>query len=167
MASMCLEIQTTRAISAQILRHRSFHFQEFSQRYSPVANKPVVPKMRIAGKTNRQGSQEAELSVAQMAITQKATTLVSLLWQAYNELVESGVATESARNILPLCTDTMMYMSGTMRDWLHYCLVRSSEDTQKEHRDIALGVQEILKKEIPATWEAFTKYHMAQGEQSG
>lgn len=160
MASMCLEINTTRAISPQILRHRSFHFQEFSQRYSPVSNKPIVPRMRIAAKTNRQGSVDAELSVNQIAIAEKASTLVSLLWKAYTELVDSGISTESARNILPMCVDTRLYMSGTMRDWLHYVAVRTSEDTQQEHRAIAMGVQDILKKEIPVTWDAFTRYHM-------
>ena len=151
MVDMCLQIKTSRAIAAQILRHRSFSFQEFSQRYSNVTNLEDV-LWRLQGKTNRQvGDEEYTLdSPEQQAIDkhlQESTTL-------YNELLEKGVAKECARMILPLCTETTMYMKGSIRSWVHYIDLRSKEDTQKEHRDIALKCRDIFQLHFPNTSKA-------------
>ena len=153
MVDMCLEIKTSRAIAAQILRHRSFSFQEFSQRYSNVTNLEDV-LWRLQGKTNRQvGDEEYTLdSPEQQAIDkhlQESTTL-------YNELLEKGVAKECARMILPLCTETTMYMKGSIRSWVHYIDLRSKEDTQKEHRDIALKCRDIFVNNFPNTSKALS-----------
>ena len=151
MVDMCLEIKTSRAIAAQILRHRSFSFQEFSQRYSNVTNLEDV-LWRLQGKTNRQvGDEEHTLDYPeQQAIDkhlQESTTL-------YNELLEKGVAKECARMILPLCTQTTMYMKGSIRSWVHYIDLRSKEDTQKEHRDIALKCKDVFINNFPDTSKA-------------
>mgnify|MGYP003118299951 CR=1 FL=1 len=153
MVDMCLQIKTSRAIAAQILRHRSFSFQEFSQRYSNVTNLEDV-LWRLQGKTNRQvGDEEYTLdSPEQQAIDkhlQESTTL-------YNELLEKGVAKECARMILPLCTETTMYMKGSIRSWVHYIDLRSKEDTQKEHRDIALKCKDIFVNNFPNTSKALS-----------
>lgn len=160
MASICLEINTTRAISAQILRHRSFHFQEFSQRYASVATKPGKTTHRIKAKTNRQSSIEVELDAKQQALADKADALVEILWNTYNDMLFAGISNETARNILPLSTPTRLYMSGTVRDWLHYCKVRTSEDTQKEHRDVANEVSSHLKLICPFVFNAFKNHWM-------
>ena len=153
MVDMCLQIKTSRAIAAQILRHRSFSFQEFSQRYSNVTNLEDV-LWRLQGKTNRQvGDEEYTLDFPeQQAIDkhlQESTTL-------YNELLEKGVAKECARMILPLCTETTMYMKGSIRSWVHYIDLRSKEDTQKEHRDIALKCKDIFVNNFPNTSKALS-----------
>jgi len=149
MASMCVEIETTRAISAQILRHRSFSFQEFSQRYAPVQTPPEVPEMRLAGATNRQSSIKAELGMETICTVQRATTLMRLLWIEYRKLIEQGVAPECARAFLPLCTPTRLYMAGTIRSWLHYTDLRKSPDTQEEHRQIAENIDALLRDNLP------------------
>lgn len=151
MASMTLEIQTNRAIAAQILRHRSFSFQEFSQRYAKKTDLQPL-EWRKQGVTNRQvGDETIELSQIQKILVDKAQFFAL---EAYNHLVQSGVAKECARMVLPLNTSTTIYMSGTIRSWIHYIELRSSEDTQKEHRTIALGVKEIFIKEFPNTSNA-------------
>lgn len=158
MASMCLEINTTRAVSAQIIRHRAFHFQEFSQRYAQVQQAPKVPAQRVKAETNRQGSIEAVLNPKQRAVAERAEMLVDRLWDTYKELVEIGIAPESARNVLPMCCMTRLYMSGTIRDWLHYTAVRSQPDTQQEHRIIAEAIKPILREQVPAIWSAFERH---------
>ena len=153
MASVTVEIVTSRAIAAQILRHRSFAFQEFSQRYS-VATKLEDIQWRMQGKTNRQvGDAEVDLSPEKIELVNQA--LNSSL-KAYDSLIEAGVAKECARMVLPLTTQTTMYMTGTLRSWIHYIELRAKEDTQKEHREIAVGIKNIFIKEFPVISEALT-----------
>lgn len=148
MASMCVEIETTRAISPQILRHRSFSFQEFSQRYA-VAMELNLPHLRRQDKTNRQNSID-DLSPAVQEILQ--TQISSLFEDAkflYDKLLRHGVAKECARSVLPLNTTTRLYMSGTIRSWLHYCDLRAWHGTQWEHTKIALQCMQLLKDNVP------------------
>ena len=153
MASVTVEIVTSRAIAAQILRHRSFAFQEFSQRYG-VATKLEDIQWRMQGKTNRQvGDAEVDLSPEKIKLVNNA--LNSSL-KAYDSLIEAGVAKECARMVLPLTTQTTMYMTGTLRSWIHYIELRAKEDTQKEHREIAVGIKNIFIKEFPVISEALT-----------
>ena len=148
MASMCVEIETTRAISPQILRHRSFSFQEFSQRYA-VAMELELPKLRRQDNGNRQNSfddLDAQQKVfAEMEIEQ----IFKEAKHCYEALLEMGVAKECARAVLPLNTKTRLYMSGTIRSWLHYCDLRSWHGTQWEHTQIALNILNILKEQVP------------------
>ena len=148
MANMCLEIRTTRAISAQILRHRSFSFQEMSQRYAAQAEY-VIPHFRLQDHANRQNSldQLEELKQAEFQI--KAHQVMKQAFELYEELIAAGVAKESARAVLPLNTVTVVYMSGTVRSWIHYIQVRADPDTQKEHREIAEAARSILLENIP------------------
>jgi len=158
LASMCVEIKTSRAIAAQILRHRSFSFQEFSQRYS-LAQKLEPLELRAQATKNRQSSTDVTDPTltkdyknipASVAITQYVLNGVKL----YDELIKAGVAKESARMILPLTTETTMYMNGTVRSWIHYINLRTEENTQKEHRDIANEIKSIFVKEFPNISEA-------------
>jgi thymidylate synthase (FAD) len=150
MVSMCIEIQTSRAIAAQILRHRSFSFQEFSQRYSTATELEPV-EFRKQGKTNRQvGDEEVQLDTFQADLVAQAEKSCLV---AYDFLIDSGIAKECARMVLPLSTQTTMYMSGTIRSWIHYIELRATQDTQKEHRIIAIEIKEILKKHFPNVCE--------------
>ncbi len=149
MASMCIEIETTRAISAQILRHRSFSFQEFSQRYASVQVQPVMPEMRLSGATNRQSSISAELNNGQRAAIQRAGNLMFHLYQAYREMLDCGIAAECARAVLPMCSPTRLYMAGTIRSWIHYTDLRKKSDTQEEHREIAQNILSIMREQLP------------------
>jgi thymidylate synthase (FAD) len=155
MASMCVEIKTTRAIAPQILRHRSFSFQEFSQRYAQVAEFPDMGQMRLAGTTNRQSSKALperdtlENSVKVSLLT--AELAVSRAYDAYNKLIGAGIAAETARMVLPLCTPTTMYMSGSIRSWIHYVQLRTQEDTQLEHREIADSIKALMVEHLPIT----------------
>ena len=149
MASMCIEIETTRAISAQILRHRSFSFQEFSQRYARLQKQPELPEMRLSGATNRQSSIRAELTAGQRAVVQRAANLMYLLSQAYHEMVDCGIAPECARAVLPMCSPTRLYMAGTIRSWIHYTDLRKKSDTQEEHREIAQNILAIMREQLP------------------
>ena len=143
---MTVQIKTSRAIAAQILRHRSFSFQEFSQRYSSV-NELEDIEWRIQGKTNRQvGDVEVDLPPELKIEVDKTLTSCKDL---YNKLLDNGLARESARMILPLTTSTTLYMSGSVRSFIHYLQLRTKNDTQKEHRDIALEIQKIFIKEYP------------------
>jgi thymidylate synthase (FAD) len=159
-AYACFEIKTTRAISAQILRHRSFTFQEFSQRYAVVDNAIHLPDQRLAGATNRQSSLEVDvdsMTDKQMRALVDADGAIQYAMECYEELLEVGFATETARFILPLCTPTTLYMTGSIRSWLHYIELRSKDDTQKEHREIANKITDILRTEIPIIMEAWDK----------
>ena len=158
LANMCVEIKTSRAIAAQILRHRSFSFQEFSQRYSEVQNLEPLELRRQAEK-NRQSSTDVTDPIltknsknisASKAISQYLDFGVKL----YDELIESGVAKESARMVLPLTAETTMYMNGTVRSWIHYINLRTEENTQKEHRDIANKIKDIFVGQFPNVSEA-------------
>ena len=163
MVDVVMEIYTSRAIAAQILRHRSFHFQEFSQRYAnPSKIELDLPSMRRKGSTNRQGSAAYEDPETQLDMNNKALAPILVAIRAYDDLVKSGVALESARMVLPLCVGTRLYMKGTVRDWMHYCRVRMDAHTQQEHQEIATDCWNVLSKVLPFTTLAFKKYHMAE-----
>ena len=151
MASMCVEIKTTRAISPQILRHRSFSFQEFSQRYAEVHDFPVLGEMRLAGTTNRQSSQPLPERGFDTDIILDAELAVSRSYWTYNKLIKAGIAAETARMVLPLCCPTTLYMSGTIRSWIHYVQLRTQEDTQLEHREIADSIKALMTEHLPIT----------------
>ena len=148
---MCLEIKTSRAIAAQILRHRSFSFQEFSQRYSNATQLEDI-EWRLQGKTNRQvGDDPTQLDTE---LSNYISLHLDNALELYNSLIEKGVAKECARMILPLTTETTMYMKGSIRSWIHYIDLRSKEDTQKEHRDIALKCRDIFVNNFSSTSKA-------------
>ena len=155
MASMCVEIKTSRAIAPQILRHRSFSFQEFSQRYAEVHDFPILGQMRLAGTTNRQSSQPMperdDLDADMQGVILDAELSVSRGYWTYNKLIKAGIATETARMVLPLCCPTTMYMSGTIRSWIHYVQLRTQEDTQLEHREIAESIKALMVEHLPIT----------------
>jgi thymidylate synthase (FAD) len=151
MASMCVEIKTTRAIAPQILRHRSFSFQEFSQRYAEVHDFPVLGEMRLAGTTNRQSSQPLPERGFDTDIILDAELAVSRSYWTYNKLIKAGIAAETARMVLPLCCPTTLYMSGTIRSWIHYVQLRTQEDTQLEHREIAESIKALMVEHLPIT----------------
>lgn len=151
-ASFCLEINTTRAIGAQILRHRSFSFQEFSQRYADTKllnNHLELPELRKQDKKNRQNS---TLDLPPGIVKEYENKINRHFEDAkylYDNLLDAGVAKECARFVLPLAAPTRIYMSGTVRSWIHYIELRTKEGTQKEHRDIAMECKKILTKELP------------------
>lgn len=161
MASMCLEIETTRAIAAQILRHRSFSFQEFSQRYANPneLGSAVMPHLRGQDLKNRQKSIDnlndrlgaPKLSAYYRRIANHFAEAEDL----YQEMVSDGVAKECAREVLPLCTPTRLYMHGTVRSWLHYCDLRMDNGTQWEHYKIARSCFEKLRKCFPMVVKAY------------
>jgi len=150
MVDMTMEIKTSRAIAAQILRHRSFCFQEFSQRYSEAQTLEELD-LRVQAEKNRQSSSEKFTDGQLWAKVREHTGKSVAL---YNELIKAGVAKESARMILPLTTETTMYMKGSIRSWAHYIDLRTEENTQKEHRDIANECKKIFKNEFPNVAEA-------------
>jgi thymidylate synthase (FAD) len=159
MVDVVMEIYTSRAISAQMLRHRSFHFQEFSQRYAnPSKIELDLPSMRKKGSTNRQSSVLFEDKETQLEMDNKALAPILVAIRAYDDLVKSGVALESARMVLPMCVGTRLYMKGTVRDWMHYCRVRLSSHTQSEHWDVAMDCWNVLRKVLPVTTAAFEEY---------
>ena len=149
MVNMCVEINTTRSIAAQILRHRSFSFQEFSQRYAEVTLRPEIPELRRQDTKNRQNSID-DLSLETLAECDRlvASALITSQ-QAYNKLLELGVAKECAREVLPLATPTRLYMNGTVRSWIHYCQLRCANGTQKEHQMIARDAWKLLEEHLP------------------
>lgn len=145
-AFLTVEIKTSRAIAAQILRHRSFSFQEYSQRYSTATSFEDI-EWRLQGKTNRQvGDKVVQL---EQNLQEEVESALSSCKDIYDKLIERGVAKECARMVLPLTTSTTMYMSGSVRSFIHYLQLRTKEDTQKEHRDIALEIQKIFINEFP------------------
>jgi thymidylate synthase (FAD) len=159
MASMCIEINTTRDIAAQILRHRSFSFQEFSQRYSATdaLGRACVPELRLQDKTNKQNSIVVTDPYQWTELTQLASEIGSFFEEAedlYLRLLEAGVAKECARKVLPLNTPTRLYMAGTIRSWIHYLQIRTGVETQLEHREIAKAIKEIFKANLPTIHEA-------------
>ena len=156
-SSMSLEIETNRGIAAQILRHRSFTFQEFSQRYADanlLDDTIPVPELRRQDTKNRQNSID-DLDPAFVELSYKQIdTYFKQGMSLYNHLIESGVAKECARFVLPLATPTRIYMTGSCRSWIHYINLRSANGTQKEHMDIALQCKEIFKEQFPTVAEA-------------
>ena len=151
LASMCVEIKTSRAIAAQILRHRSFSFQEFSQRYSE-AQKLEELELRTPAEKNRQSSSDPIDKQHEAYKFAKASMETAV--NTYKHLLELGVAKECARAILPLNTETTMYMNGTVRSWIHYINLRAEENTQKEHREIAEAIRWIFIENFPNTSKA-------------
>ena len=150
-SSMTLEIETTRGIAAQVLRHRSFTFQEFSQRYANtnLLGAIPVPDLRRQDLKNRQNSiddiPEKQTTFLQKEIAAYFAEGIDL----YNELIREGVAKECARMVLPLATPTKIYMTGSVRSWIHYIELRSAHGTQKEHMDIALDAKRVFKEQFP------------------
>ena len=155
-AHMTLEIETTRAIAAQILRHRSFTFQEFSQRYaqSNELGEIDLPELRRQDNKNRQNSIDDLDKTVVDKLNRQMITLFSSAQSLYNQMVESGVAKECARMVLPLCTPTRIYMTGSVRSWIHYIDLRSAHGTQKEHMEIAESCKDIFKEQFPVVSEA-------------
>lgn len=146
MVSMTVEIKTSRAIAAQILRHRSFSFQEFSQRYSQSTSFEEI-EWRVQGKTNRQvGDEKVKLN---STLNDEVATTLATCKDLYDKLINEGLAKECARMILPLTTSTTLYMSGTIRSWIHYIETRTTQGTQKEHREIALSIQSAFTDKFP------------------
>jgi len=156
MCHMILEINTTRAIAAQILRHRSFSFQEFSQRYADVKELgyPHVPHLRRQDLKNRQNSIDDLNSEKTQLYYRRIKQLFEETTDLYREMVSNGVAKETARDILPLATPTKMYMAGSIRSWIHYIDLRSQNGTQLEHMTIAQEAKKIFCKELPTIGKA-------------
>jgi thymidylate synthase (FAD) len=156
MASACLEVTTTRDISAQILRHRSFSFQEFSQRYASTVDGLgglEIPHLRRQDSNNRQASHDDLSREATQAFYRRISSAFEDLEHLYQEMLSAGIAKESARKILPMNSPTRLYMSGTIRSWIHYLSVRKGPETQLEHRMIANEIYQTLNKEMPNLWE--------------
>lgn len=158
MASMCVQIDTTRDISRQILRHRSFSFQEFSQRYEDAGKlgDMVERECRLQDTTNRQSSLETDDKRLLEGFKSSQDAVWNIAERAYAEALAVGIAKEQARALLPEgLTPTRMYMTGTIRSWIHYIQVRADETTQKEHRVIAEQVLQVLREAAPVTAAAF------------
>ena len=156
-AFMTIEINTTRGLAAQILRHRSFTFQEFSQRYADtnlLDTKIDVPDLRSQDGKNRQNSIDDIPVSKKENLQSKIATHFADAMHLYNELIQEGVAKECARFVLPLATPTRIYMTGNVRSWIHYIDLRSANGTQKEHMDVAKGVKEIFIEQFPNVSEA-------------
>jgi len=155
MVDMTIEIKTSRAIAAQILRHRSFSFQEFSQRYS-VANEFEDIELRLQGDKNRQVGEQliSKNHSAYNNLNGLIAESLSLSQHCYDTMIANGVAKEVARMILPLTTETTMYMKGSLRSWVHYIELRAEKNTQKEHRLIADECKNIFIKNFPTISEA-------------
>ena len=155
MVNMCVEIQTTRSIAAQILRHRSFSFQEFSQRYAQVVERPSSLNVRRQDNSNRQNSIDDIDDFTKQAYQVKANLLYDHAYNLYQDMIDNGIAKECAREVLPLSSPTRLYMNGTLRSWLHYTDLRSSPGTQLEHKLISDCVKEIILNQTPRIYEAY------------
>ena len=156
-AFMSMEIETTRGIAAQVLRHRSFTFQEFSQRYAStnLLNSDIeLPELRRQDDKNRQNSTDDLDPELIDKLNRQMITLFSSSSNLYNQMLEAGVAKECARFVLPLATPTRMYMTGSLRSWITYIALREKNGTQKEHMEIAKSCKEIFCREFPITAEA-------------
>ena len=156
-AHMTVEINTTRAIAAQILRHRSFTFQEFSQRYadsSMLGDTIPLPDLRRQDTKNRQNSIDDIDPFTRQEFQIKMQKHFDEGMKLYKEMLDAGIAKECARFVLPLATPTRLYMTGSVRSWIHYIDLRSANGTQKEHMDIALGAKKIFIEQFPAVAEA-------------
>ena len=155
-SSMTLEIETTRAIAAQILRHRSFTFQEFSQRYakSNQLGEIELPELRRQDTKNRQNSIDDIPETQTKFLQERIRRYFDEGMDLYNELLREGIAKECARFVLPLATPTRLYMSGSVRSWIHYIDLRSGHGTQKEHMDIANACKSIFTEQFPTVSES-------------
>ena len=155
-AHMTLEIETTRGLAAQILRHRSFTFQEFSQRYANanLLDNIEVPDLRSQDSKNRQNSIDDIPQDKKETLQKKISDHFSAAMSLYDELIKEGVAKECARFVLPLSTPTRIYMTGSVRSWIHYIDLRSAHGTQKEHMDLVHEVRQIFKQQFPVCSKA-------------
>lgn len=153
MATMCVKIETERDIAAQILRHRSFFYQEFSTRYSKtdIAN---APHQRLQDHKNRQNSIDKLEPQMQEYWAERTSDVIARSFTLYEQMLEEGIAKETARRILPLCTPTTLYMHSTLRSWIHYIQLRSGPETQAEHREIAIACRDIFAQQFPVIAEA-------------
>ena len=155
-AHMTLEIETTRGLAAQVLRHRSFTFQEFSQRYANTnfLGKIPIPDLRRQDTKNRQNSIDDIPKDQTKQLQKNIERYFAEGLDLYNELIREGIAKECARFVLPLATPTRLYMTGTIRSWIHYIDLRSAHGTQKEHMEIAEKCRDIFKEQFPIISEA-------------
>lgn len=153
-ANMTVEIETTRAIAAQILRHRSFTFQEFSQRYARTTDKAATTKARMQDAKNRQSSLPCESEETAWWWEQEQRRAFHAAEEAYAAALDRGIAKEVARMVLPLATSTKLYMTGSVRSWIHYLAARLDPATQLEHRQVAVDVAEIFREEFSVVAEA-------------
>ena len=161
-AHMTVEISTTRGLAAQILRHRSFTYQEFSQRYadsSMLAKEIPLPALRRQDDKNRQNSIDDIDPLMQQDFEIKMQRHFVNGMKLYKEMLDAGIAKECARFVLPLATPTKLYMTGSIRSWIHYIDLRSAHGTQKEHMDIAEAVRGIFIEQFPITAEALEYVH--------
>ena len=151
-AFLTIELETSRAIAAQVLRHRSFTYQEFSQRYadsSLLMDKIPLPELRRQDTKNRQNSTDDLDPFIKQNLEMQMQTLFDSSLALYQQMLERGVAKECARNVLPMCVPTRMYMSGSVRSWIHYIDLRSANGTQKEHMDLANACKEVFVEQFP------------------
>ena len=156
-AFMTLEIETTRGLAAQVLRHRSFTYQEFSQRYadsSLLSQTIPLPELRSQDTKNRQNSIDDVDPFKKQKYEMKMQQLFTRSMDLYREMLDDGIAKECARFVLPLATPTRMYMSGSVRSWIHYITLRSANGTQKEHMEIAEECKKIFAEQFPTVAEA-------------
>ena len=152
-AFMTLEIETTRGLAAQVLRHRSFTYQEFSQRYadsSLLGETIPLPELRRQDEKNRQNSIDDLDPFEVQVLERQMQTLFDSAMALYQQMLKRGVAKECARFVLPLAVPTKIYMTGSVRSWIHYIDLRSANGTQKEHMDIANSAKEIFCEQFPA-----------------
>ena len=153
LCSMCVKISTERDIAAQILRHRSFSFQEFSTRYAQTAI-AAVPRFRKQDDKNRQSSHDTFSDQEKRDLEYAAARVIGSAFDTYEQMLKSGVAKETARRILPLCTPTTLYMHGTLRSWVHYIQLRCGNGTQLEHQQIAEACKKIFIEQFPLIGQA-------------
>lgn len=166
MADYTFEIKTSRAIAAQILRHRHFQFQEFSQRYSAAQEFEYI-EPRMQDEKNKQNSLPCESEELENWFASGVLEVQNQTEAFYQEALEKGIAKEQARFVLPLNTVTVLYMKGSLRSWIHYLALRRGMETQKEHRDIANAIYEILLKEAPTVMETLQDYSVYQSNPYG
>ena len=156
-AFMTVEINTTRGLAAQILRHRSFTFQEFSQRYADstmLSESIATPQLRRQDTKNRQNSIDDVDDYTTQRFEIKMRSHFEQAIELYKEMLDSGIAKECARFVLPLATPTRLYMTGSVRSWIHYVDLRSAHGTQKEHMDVAEEVRSIFNEQFPVVAKA-------------
>jgi thymidylate synthase (FAD) len=160
MVNMCVEITTSRAISAQFMRHRSFSFQEFSQRYSEVVEFEPV-QLRMQAETNRQSSTvDVEANNILNTFVDEALNEAE---STYQRLIEAGVSRETARMILPMTSQTTFYMNGTLRSWLHFLEVRNHSHAQREAQDIAKEIEVLMLEHFPVITKAVQMFNASKG----
>ena len=156
-AHITMEVNTTRDIAAQILRHVGFRFQEFSQRYAAITDVAPVPELRMQDHKNRQNSIEVSDAETKLVIGEYQMRIHDLFTQSqdlYEEMLNFGIAKECARKVLPLNTETKIYMTGSVRQWIHYIQLRTANGTQKEHMIIAEQAKAVFTEALPIVSKA-------------